>query len=324
MQIWSTENLPPDRQFAAWRQRLMQNGTPAHADRPGPADAPFPAFIRSSRIGGCAALTLKAPRHRMELRPRGDTAGEGPSCFLLLFGAPARIRTPSQQFEVAENGVLLIDPQCNEEIEDAAEVRYYSLRVPRRLIGAHVASRDWTSPIVPIEPDEPAGALVSGYMRTLFQEGERLQPDVGNEAVETLCRLAGMALRGAHGNLDRGAAAQMPVRAVRLMQVKRAATLRISEPDLSPATLAKSLGMSARTLHLLFASSGETFGEFIAARRLDDCRIALTDPAQRHRSVTDIAFGCGFSSLSTFYRAFQTAYNMTPSAMRERGANQPS
>jgi AraC-like DNA-binding protein len=32
--------------------------------------------------------------------------------------------------------------------------------------------------------------------------------------------------------------------------------------------------------------------------------------------VADIAFGCGFSSLATFYRAFQHEFGMAPAALR--------
>jgi AraC-like DNA-binding protein len=38
--------------------------------------------------------------------------------------------------------------------------------------------------------------------------------------------------------------------------------------------------------------------------------------ARPERTIADIAYGCGFDSLATFYRAFRAAYAMTPMEMR--------
>ena len=58
----------------------------------------------------------------------------------------------------------------------------------------------------------------------------------------------------------------------------------------------------------MFEPTGTTFGRYVLRRRLEECRAALiANPA---RSVTDIAFGWGFSSLASFYRAFQAAFGM--------------
>ena len=73
--------------------------------------------------------------------------------------------------------------------------------------------------------------------------------------------------------------------------------------------------MSARQLHLVFEPSGTTFSRHVQRRRLEECRAALiANPA---RSVTDVAFAWGFTSLSSFYRAFQAAFGMAPRDLRE-------
>ena len=50
--------------------------------------------------------------------------------------------------------------------------------------------------------------------------------------------------------------------------------------------------------------------------RLKAARRMLDDPAQDHLKVTDVAFGCGFSDLSNFTRAFRRKYGETPKAVR--------
>jgi AraC-like DNA-binding protein len=51
-------------------------------------------------------------------------------------------------------------------------------------------------------------------------------------------------------------------------------------------------------------------------RRLVQCRSALTSPNGIARSVADIAFGWGFNSLATFYRAFEREFGLPPTALR--------
>ena len=44
----------------------------------------------------------------------------------------------------------------------------------------------------------------------------------------------------------------------------------------------------------------------------------LSDPRATHRTVTDIAFACGFNDSSHFGRVFSARMSMTPSQWRKR------
>lgn len=89
---------------------------------------------------------------------------------------------------------------------------------------------------------------------------------------------------------------------------------------LTPASTAVALGISLRHLHLLFEPTGTSFAHYVAQRRLFQRRAVLTSPTDVHRSVADIAFGWGFNSLATFYRAFEGEFGMPPTASRAIGA----
>jgi AraC-like DNA-binding protein len=56
----------------------------------------------------------------------------------------------------------------------------------------------------------------------------------------------------------------------------------------------------------------------IQVRRFARCRQALGDPAQMHRSVSEIAYGWGFSDMTHFGRRFKSAYGMLPRECRRR------
>ena len=66
------------------------------------------------------------------------------------------------------------------------------------------------------------------------------------------------------------------------------------------------------------ADGGKPFSFGLMAARLRRARIYLLDPAQADLSIADIAFRCGFLDVSSFYRAFRAAYNVTPKSLREQ------
>jgi AraC-like DNA-binding protein len=70
----------------------------------------------------------------------------------------------------------------------------------------------------------------------------------------------------------------------------------------------------------LFEPTGISFAQYVVRRRLLQCRAALASPTTTKRSVADIAFGCGFNSLATFYRAFEREFGMPPTALRAASA----
>jgi AraC-like DNA-binding protein len=71
-----------------------------------------------------------------------------------------------------------------------------------------------------------------------------------------------------------------------------------------------------RQLHLLFEPTGTSFAQYVTQHRLQQCRAALASPTGLTRSVADIAFGWGFNSLATFYRAFEREFGLPPNALR--------
>lgn len=104
------------------------------------------------------------------------------------------------------------------------------------------------------------------------------------------------------------------MRSGRLHEATRHICRKLADPDLTPTTAAIWLGVSVRTLHAAFEATGGSFFRYVQNRRLDECYAALL--AQPDRAVTDVAFGWGFNSMSSFYRAFRAQFGTTPSQLR--------
>jgi AraC-like DNA-binding protein len=80
------------------------------------------------------------------------------------------------------------------------------------------------------------------------------------------------------------------------------------------------LGLSERSIYLLFERSGLSFAAFVTDERLARTTTMLLDPARRQLRIGDIAFAAGFGDLTTFNRSFRRRYGQTPSSLRRLGS----
>jgi AraC-like DNA-binding protein len=47
------------------------------------------------------------------------------------------------------------------------------------------------------------------------------------------------------------------------------------------------------------------------------CQKAFDDPSQTHRTISEIAYGWGFSDMTHFGRKFKAAYGLSPREFRK-------
>ncbi|MGI5447504.1 helix-turn-helix domain-containing protein [Streptomyces sp. CA-243310] len=92
---------------------------------------------------------------------------------------------------------------------------------------------------------------------------------------------------------------------------KDLADRRLTDPELSPAMLARELNVSVRTLHRAFAAVGEQLTTYIRHRRLHEARFALVSPSGR-LSISELAAHWQFADGSHFTRSFKKHYGQTP------------
>ena len=92
----------------------------------------------------------------------------------------------------------------------------------------------------------------------------------------------------------------------------------LREPHLGPERIAHAIGVSVRTLHQLFAATGQTVSEHVRQERLSAVRRDLSDPRLSGLSISRLAAGHGFTNASLFSKQFRLAEGRTPREFRER------
>jgi AraC-like DNA-binding protein len=95
---------------------------------------------------------------------------------------------------------------------------------------------------------------------------------------------------------------------------------RFCEPDISIASVANALKISARYLQRLFHQSDSTFTAYINVLRLDRAHELLIDKQCDGRRISDIALHVGFSDVSYFDRLFKQRFAASPSDIRAEAA----
>jgi acetamidase/formamidase/AraC-like DNA-binding protein len=93
---------------------------------------------------------------------------------------------------------------------------------------------------------------------------------------------------------------------------------RLDDPDLTPARVAEAEGISERYLQKLFEGSGTSFTNYLRERRLQRTSAGLSNPAEAHHSISEIAYRNGFSDSAHFSRAFRHRFGLSPREFRQQ------
>jgi AraC-like DNA-binding protein len=169
---------------------------------------------------------------------------------------------------------------------------------------------------VRVPASSPLGSLLGAAVDAAVAQVPLLPPELADAVLQNLCGLVALACGASEEGRWSG---RDSLRAARLEAARRYIDQHLAEPGLTPAGTAAALGISVRHLHSLLEPTGTSFAQYVTQRRLLQCRDTLTSPIGTSRSVADIAFGWGFNSLATFYRAFEREFGLSPTALRVTG-----
>jgi hypothetical protein len=208
-----------------------------------------------------------------------------------------------REIAIEAGDVTLIDPLIPYRGEFSRDANLLVLKVPRRALEARVGgTREMV--LRPIKPSLAEGSLLSSFAAILPPHVGRMSPVVENLAKEHVLDLLAVSLTTAIG-------ARTPrissAHSFALMNVRAAIEARLTDPMLDAGAVAAAAGM---------AREGTSIMRLILARRLARCQEALRDPSQAHRTLSETAYGWGFSDMTHFSRRFRAAYGVLPSEYR--------
>jgi AraC family transcriptional activator of tynA and feaB len=163
--------------------------------------------------------------------------------------------------------------------------------------------------------DQPLARLWARHLADAYSLADVLSPDAGGLFAHHSLELLAQALN------ERQNLPPIPSdvgRAALFLRACRLISLEFGDPTLTRDRIASKLHVSMRTLDRIFAERRETIMRRVYDERVHHAAKLLTDAKAAHRSVTEIAFACGFNDGSHFGRVFMERMHMSPSRWRQQ------
>lgn len=311
---FATDSLAPQERFEHWRELRAKYLFGVTIEVAPDRRMDFVGAFNARPIGGAMVSELRATSYRVS-RTSADIARiAGNSMIIgvqLRGGGTLRTANSAEHISAGDMTINHSDLPYSATPDGDGAFHCRMLKIPLNedlLMGAMAEDLVATRP----RSNSPLLRPIQALFNLLTLPGRQVQ-DPARE-VANITRLA-LASRG-----------RLPLASPEVRQALRSGLLRAGleimehekfTPDLSPASVAARLGISRRQLFKLFEQSDLSFARTVSAMRIRAARDLLL--ARPSLTIIDIAYGCGFESLATFYRAFHAAYGVAPRDIRLSG-----
>ena len=315
MQVeFSTDDLSPRDRVQFWCDYFAKQ---AHSITPGeiPDPGTFHAEARGPVAGEFALLDITAGFERVQ-RTAADVARDKTEAFFIRrFLRPVIWRAAPRSTPVDlihEPGDFCVSStEWRFDAESKGAASFGMLVIPRAALSPLLAGGRLACPFR-LPGASPLGSLLGAAMDAAKAQAPLLSDELGEAVLRNLCGLVALACGASDEGTEQG---RDSLQSAQLAAVKRYIELHLADPGLTPASAAATLGISVRQLHRLFEPS-ESFARYVLRQRLLRCRDTIGGATGTGRSVVDIAFGWGFNSMATFYRAFVSEFGSPPAMLR--------
>lgn len=156
--------------------------------------------------------------------------------------------------------------------------------------------------------------IVGQFIRQLSENLDVLGGPSGSRLATNALDLVSTML---HSEMDI-APDRMKPQALLAASIREYIEANLSDPLLSPASIAAAHFISTRHLHNVFHESGTTVASWIRSQRLEGARRDLRDPLHAGKSVSTVAARWGFLDAAHFSRTFRDAFGLSPTDWRRQ------
>ncbi|MGH8216967.1 MAG: helix-turn-helix domain-containing protein [Steroidobacteraceae bacterium] len=310
LETFCTSGLAPRRRLEFWNDLTCSTFTPIVAD-PLDLDAFRPSLSKAtvgevllSEVHSSPSIVRHTPEH---------VARTQQAMFFLhaqLEGRSAH-RQDGREARLEPGEFTLFDNRRPYQMTFEEPNTVLVVGIPDRLMHRHLANPEGVVAL-PMRRGDPLVGLFTDFLQRLWaltsSDAAPMNHGVGN----ALASLAG----GAYSAVPQARADAASLTECRRVRLVRYVEDHLGEADLGPVKIAAVFRTTPRNLHLLFSRGGETLCRYILRRRIEECARILADRAHLARTISDVAFDLGFSSLTHFGKVFHDQFGMSPSEYR--------
>lgn len=319
MTLVTTSDIPKRQRFAFWREAVCSHFSQVDCFFPG--DRPFSGEIATSQIKEASFSRVRGRGYRCARTSRHIRQDSEDVLFVSL-----QMRgTWSASQDGREVQLWPGDLSCFDSTRPFSGMQsdyfdQFVFQVPRELWGRRGGQTEHLTARA-VHGNTPMGALVFRTLPQIASVVENVEPASAYRLLEASLEL----VTAAFGDLiSQRESEKSSGRVALLYRAKMLIEERLHDPELNTEKVARTLRISLRYLQELFKGEQTTVSNWIWERRLERSRCSLSDPLLANKSVSQIAFDCGFSNFSHFSNRFRAAFAMTPSEFRrERLVDRP-
>ncbi|MGX1135485.1 AraC-like DNA-binding protein [Streptomyces glaucescens] len=310
---WATSALPLEDRAEALRQTIRQQVVPVELVLPRRPELVF-ADVAITEMGSLQVTSVQANPATVHRTPRLARADDEPVLFISL-----QVSGESTVLQDGRNATLR-----------PGDIAFYDTRRPYTLLFDHgVDMHFFRVPVGDLGlPDAvirqamartlgaggTVGGLTAGYLTQLAASPELHEGAASRLLAGPSMELIRATLAAQSDRTDLAAGPLHETLAVRVLDYMRA---HLSDPTLTPASVASAHHISVRHLYAVLARSGVTFGEWVRTHRLEACRRELSRVPPSAETIAALAHRWCFKSAAHFSRTFKAAYGMPPQAWRD-------
>lgn len=268
----------------------------------------FDGCLSSRSIGATRFVSFRSQSHQINRTVTQAGNGDGHVMVGLQLRGLSFIEQGEAKLRLTPGQIALVDSgkPFNLHFPDLIERRL--VLVPRSLLGPSldVSSRNATPHI--IKCDNGAAQVARDALLRLTDMSCDWSDQDCSLMMQALVHLLRISLD------DRAISA--PVSRLTLADIRTEMQARLSDERLNPATIARSFGISVRSLYRLFAQKRLSFSQLLLELRLDHARTRIENDAAQ--SLTAIALESGLNDSAHFSRAYRAQFGEAPSQTRAR------
>ncbi|WP_225117921.1 acetamidase/formamidase family protein [Bradyrhizobium sp. BRP22] len=308
---FTSESYARDDRLEAWRDVLAAVGL-----QPASASAFDDGHATASHRNAAGVALTRIAAGSQGIAPLPQP-GEGLPIALLPIEDGVMLRQGASHRIVPVGHLLLLPRHGDWSLMFQRDMRAIILSVTAEALHGRMIGRPTASEARIVAPGGLADVLsrvLDATSRTLETLNDVEWATVAQSLVDLLLTLAHQS--GSPASDVAGTATQAAI----LHRICQTIERNLDDPELAPSRVAQAEGISERYLQKLFEGVGDNFSHYVRERRLQRAWADLSNPAQAHQSISEIAYRYGFSDSAHFSRAFRHRFGLPPREFRQQEA----